>query len=129
MNIAATVTELGQVLAAVGLNVYATVPDNGEFPAVVVQPPTVIDYSETYAGLVSLTLPLAIFVSASDLSSSWELLYRLLSTQNTGTSIPDTLYNYQNNVNWKRLTILNAEGFTPAGDNAITATLNIKLQG
>ena len=127
MNIGTILNEIAQALASSGLTVYASVPDAGDFPALVVNPPTSIAYAERFNGAAELEVPVTLFVQTSDLNTSWQLVYNMLSTNLAGgTSVYDALRDHTP-TNYRNVNVTTAGNFRPAGDNGIAVDLNLTI--
>ena len=127
MDLGAILTEVAQALSSTGVQVYASVPDAGDFPALVVNPPTVIEYAERYNGSCILTVPVSVYVQTSDLASAWEMVYRLLSYNLAGsTPVIDALKNHTP-TNYKVINVTTASNFRPIGESGIAVDVNLTI--
>lgn len=127
MNIGTILTEVANTLSDTGLTVYATVPDAGDFPALVVSHPSSVEYAERFNGACTLEVPVTLYVQTSDLATSWQLVYNMLSTNLAGgTSVYDALKNHTP-VSYRAANLTYAGNFRPAGDNGIAVDLNLTI--
>lgn len=126
MDVAAILTEVAGALVNTGLTVYATAPDTGDFPALVVNPPTSITYTQTLNGSCTLEVPVTLYVSNSSLATAWELVYQLLSYNTAGTPIPDALLSHSPTT-YKNLNVTTASNFRPVGETGIAVDINLTI--
>lgn len=126
MNLSDITLEVGQALATTGVRVYTSVPDAGDFPALVVNPPTTITYTKSHAGSCIIELPITLYTQGSDMASAWKLIYQLLSyDQSTTTPVADALISHTP-TNYKSLQVTTASNFRPNGDG-IAVDINLVI--
>lgn len=129
MNLLSIVAEIGTVLSSAGIHTYAVPPALGNTPAVVINEPTQIEYFATANGKCIITLPITLYTAAADLASAWNLIYKLLSTDEVGfTSLPDAIYNHQSPTAFSAWQVTTASNFQAWSDSGISATLNLIIK-
>lgn len=126
MNLEAVLNEIAGLLVSTGLTVYATIPDAGDFPALVLNAPSEIQYTKTHAGSCTIKVAVTLYVQTSDLGTAWSLAYGLLSYNSAGTPIPDALINHTP-INYKNLTVDTANNFRPVGELGIAVDVNLTI--
>ena len=126
MDIEAVLTEVANALADTGIGVFANPPSAAEYPAIVVKQPTLITYAETLGGRCQIDVPVTLFVQNTDLASSFELIYRLLSYNAEHTSIPDALLSHAPTT-YKQLKVSTATSFQALSETGISVDVNLTI--
>lgn len=126
MNVEAILTEIGQALSATGVNVFTSVPDANDLPAIVVQKPTSIIYQRDMGNGCEIRLPITLYVQGGDLATAWKLVYQLLSFDLAdSTPIADAVLSHQP-TNYKALQVTTASNFRVI-DQAIQVDVNLTI--
>lgn len=126
MDLGAILTEVATALTSTGVTVYASVPDAGDFPALVMSYPTEVAYTTTLKGSCTIQVPVTLYVQNSSLATAWELVYQMLSYNTPGTPIPDALLSHTPTT-YKQISVNTASNFRPVGESGIAVDLNLTI--
>jgi hypothetical protein len=118
MDVGAIRAELAAALTAAGYVAYSYVPDAVEWPAAIVNPPTLTDYAASLT-MAKLTIPVTIATLVTTMQDAQRILDLALSTGNP-ESVNDALESHVTTA-WKAVNVVEAQGLRQVQDGSNTA--------